>query len=466
MAILVAAFFYAFQWLFLHVPVLGNALMIWWPVKGIAIAVLLVARRRHWWWILLAFATGLMLSEEGDTPFQLVAVGLCNTLEVFCTAWALPQFRTMDKWLAQPRVAPRFMLMVMVFGPTSASLLSFVYHEPGAPRLINAVRWGGEDMLGTILFTPLLLAAISPELWSLFRPAALPQTLGLLALIGGSSWLIFHQNQLPIAFALYPVVLLLGTQLGLSGAVIGIDMLAVIATLASLQGVGPFGAPEGTQAITRLLVLQIYLTLAVAMTLPVSVARVRRLTTEAQLRRAVKKMADLASLDGLTGVANRRNFDATLASDWALAMRGRTTVALLMIDVDHFKKFNDTYGHLAGDACLRSVATAIGSIPRRPSDLVARYGGEEFAVLLPGSDTAGAHVIAEMVRCAVHDLEILHAQSLSQRVTVSVGLASMVPARGAEAAELIAAADRALYQAKRNGRDRVEVAIEELAASR
>jgi len=465
-AILVGACFYAFQWLFLHVALLGNALMIWWPVKGIALSVLLVARRRHWWWILTAFAAGLMLSEEGDTPLQLLAVGACNTLEVVCTAWVLPPFRTMDKWLAQPRVASRFMFMVVVFGPASASLLSFVYREPGAPRWINAVRWGGEDMLGTILFTPLLLALLSPELWGLFRPAALPKTLGLLALLGGSSWLVFHQNQLPLSFVLYPIILLLGTQLGLSGAVIGIDMLAVIATLASLQGLGPFGSPEGSEAITRLLVLQIYLTLAVAMTMPVSVARVRRLTTEAQLLRAWKKMADLASLDGLTGVANRRQFDTTLDREWARARREGSPLALLMMDVDHFKKFNDNYGHLAGDACLRSVAAAIRSIPCRPADLVARYGGEEFAILLPGSDTAGARLIADMARRAVWELSIAHLLSPSERVTISIGLASMVPARAGEATELIAAADGALYEAKRNGRDRVEVAIEEGVAAR
>lgn len=466
MATLVAAFFYGFQWLFLHVPLLGNALMIWWPVKGIAVAVLLVARRRHWWWILPAFATGLLLSEQGDTPLQWVAVGVCNTLEVVCTAWVLPHFRTMDKWLAQPRVASRFTFMVVVFGPVAAALLSLTYHEPGAPRWINAVRWGGEDMLGTILFTPLLLALLSPELWSLFRAAALPRTLGLLALLGGSSWLVFHQNQLPLSFVLYPIILLLGTQLGLSGAVIGIDLLAIIATLASLQGMGPFGAPEGSQPITRLLVLQIYLTLAVAMTMPVSVARVRRLTTEAQLRRAWKRMADLASLDGLTGVANRRRFDTALDVEWARARRDRSPLALLMMDADHFKKFNDNYGHLAGDACLRAIAAAIAAVPKRATDLVARYGGEEFAVLLPQSDIAGAYVIAESVRRAVYDLAVPHLFNEEQRVTVSIGLASIVPTRASEPLELIAASDKALYEAKHQGRNQVQVAMEAITAGR
>jgi diguanylate cyclase (GGDEF)-like protein len=112
------------------------------------------------------------------------------------------------------------------------------------------------------------------------------------------------------------------------------------------------------------------------------------------------------------------------------------------------------------------VAAAINSIPRRPTDLVARYGGEEFVVLLPGSEAAGAQTVADMLRQAVHALEVPHALSPSQKVTVSMGLASLVPARGADAAELIAAADRALYQAKRNGRDRVEVAVEEAGVSR
>jgi diguanylate cyclase (GGDEF)-like protein len=465
MAAVVMLFFFAFQMLFSHLALLDGALTIWWPLNGIALGILLMVRRRHWWWILLAFAAAIVVSERNDTLLELGGAAICNTLEVASTALVLPKFRTMDKWLSQPRVASRFMLMVMLAAPTSAALLSLVYHEPGAPPLVNAVRWAAADALGIILFTPLLLALFSPELWGLFRPAALPRTLALLALLAGSSWLAFHQVRLPIAFVVYPVVLLLGTQLGLSGAAIGIDLLALIATSATLRGLGPFAPPPGTPAFARLLVLQLYLLLAVAMTLPVSVARVRRLTTEAQLRRAWKKMADLASVDGLTGVANRRQFDATLDMEWARARRGRSPLSLLMIDVDHFKRFNDNYGHLAGDACLRKIATAIRSIPCRPADLVARYGGEEFAILLPGSSAAGAHAIADLARHAVSDLAVPHLLSPSERVTISVGLASLVPPRAGEATELIAAADRALYEAKHNGRNRVQIALEEVVAS-
>ena len=136
-----------------------------------------------------------------------------------------------------------------------------------------------------------------------------------------------------------------------------------------------------------------------------------------------------------------------------------------MIDTDQFKAFNDRYGHLAGDACLRSVAQAIADIPRRPGDLVARYGGEEFAVLLPSSDAAGAYKVAKAVRRAVYNLAVPHELNHEQRVTVSIGVSAMVPDGLIALVDLIAEADKALYCAKHSGRNRVEMAMETVTTS-
>ena len=160
--------------------------------------------------------------------------------------------------------------------------------------------------------------------------------------------------------------------------------------------------------------------------------------------------------DGLTGLWNRRAFDERLADEWRRAAREQSSLSLVFLDVDFFKKYNDVYGHPAGDACLRQVASAIDEAVRRPGDLVARYGGEEFVILLTSADVDGAGTVAESVRSAVRAREIPHTDSsVARHVTMSVGIATCVPQADTEPASLVAHADKALYAAKRAGRDRV-----------
>jgi diguanylate cyclase (GGDEF)-like protein len=189
----------------------------------------------------------------------------------------------------------------------------------------------------------------------------------------------------------------------------------------------------------------------------------RRVDEQAETNAA---LARLARQDGLTQLANRRTLDEALASEWRRARREHLPLALLMIDVDHFKLYNDRQGHPAGDACLRIVARLIADLANRSGDLAARYGGEEFVLLLPGTDQHGARVIAETLRTALRNARIPHDATPSQLVTVSIGAASIVPMTDDDATEtLVAAADQALYRAKRGGRDRVvAVAVTELDA--
>lgn len=162
----------------------------------------------------------------------------------------------------------------------------------------------------------------------------------------------------------------------------------------------------------------------------------------------------LTQSDGLTGLANRRYFDEYLASEWSRALAESRECALLMIDVDHFKAFNDTYGHLAGDEALKKVADAIRGACNRSTDLAARYGGEEFAAVLPATSQGGARLIAEKVRIAVRELQIAHAGSATAPIlTISIGCAARVPVQNEPAARLISQADKRLYMAKRQGRN-------------
>ncbi len=184
-------------------------------------------------------------------------------------------------------------------------------------------------------------------------------------------------------------------------------------------------------------------------------ARVGTLIT---LKRQSDLLRSLARLDGLTGLANRRHFDTVLAAEWRRCRRSAKPLSLIMVDVDYFKRFNDCYGHQAGDAALQRVAERLRIAFTRPFDLVARYGGEEMVCLLPETPLAGAMSRALSLETATRELRIPHATSdvPGGVLTISVGVAVAVPASGDECAELILCADRSLYMAKNAGRGQVK----------
>ncbi|MBV8299697.1 MAG: GGDEF domain-containing protein [Candidatus Eremiobacteraeota bacterium] len=172
-----------------------------------------------------------------------------------------------------------------------------------------------------------------------------------------------------------------------------------------------------------------------------------------------RALSALIALDGLTGIANRRSFDGALARAWDRSRRSHSAIGVLMIDVDHFKKYNDSHGHQAGDEILRRVAQAVQAAVLRPDDVAARYGGEEFAIVLPLAEGEASRVVGERVRHNVRGLAIPYPEAPTGIVTVSVGVASTRPHEsGVEPKELLTSADQALYQAKREGRDRVVLA--------
>ncbi len=178
----------------------------------------------------------------------------------------------------------------------------------------------------------------------------------------------------------------------------------------------------------------------------------------AQLREAYRAMEQQAQRDGLTGIANRRRFDQTLSEAWTGARDRGEPLALLLIDIDHFKAYNDGYGHLAGDQCLRDVAIALTDAIEMPDALLARYGGEEFAIVLPNSNRDMAVALGERLRVAIEAQTLPHAYVGSGRITLSVGVAVADVRHDAAPASLIARADAALYVAKRQGRNRVAFA--------
>jgi diguanylate cyclase (GGDEF)-like protein len=190
---------------------------------------------------------------------------------------------------------------------------------------------------------------------------------------------------------------------------------------------------------------------------PLQAAIVRlRVRNHLELKRYRDFLEDLSLVDGLTGIGNRRRFDEFLLREWRRSRRARSSLALILLDVDYFKAFNDHYGHAAGDDCLREVAATLAMLVRRPGDLCARYGGEEFAAILPHTDLAGARVLAERIREAVVALDIPHeGLAASPSLTVSIGIAASDTSAAEEPEDLLRMADRRLYEAKTAGRNRV-----------
>jgi diguanylate cyclase (GGDEF)-like protein len=188
------------------------------------------------------------------------------------------------------------------------------------------------------------------------------------------------------------------------------------------------------------------------------VETLRDLTDEKMAQAALEQ---LATRDGLTGLANRRCFDDTLQAEWARALRQMQPLSLLMVDVDNFKAYNDAHGHLGGDECLKRVARAVAS-EMRANDLVARYGGEEFAVVLPNQSLKGAAIVAERIRSRVEQLQ-LPCRFAAGHVTVSIGAATAIAGPDNHANQLVAIADAALYRAKHLGRNRISLPMTEAA---
>ncbi|MEG5174912.1 diguanylate cyclase domain-containing protein [Microcoleus sp. B3-D7] len=256
-------------------------------------------------------------------------------------------------------------------------------------------------------------------------------------------WRIVREDGQPFPGQQHPAILTLRTGQGRSNVVMGIHKSDKTLTWISIN----------SQPLFHLNQSQPY---AVVTTFADITERKR---AEEMLRHRAEQERLIATTDGLTQVANRRCFDERLQSEWYRLMQGKQQLSLIMLDVDYFKRYNDCYGHQAGDTCLVQVAKAAAAAVKRSTDLFVRYGGEEFAAILPSTDAAGAIAVAESMRQAIRHLAIPHEQSdVSAIVTVSMGIATVIPCLGTSPDELVAVADRALYDAKRQGRDRYKSA--------
>ena len=443
---------------------LGDGWQIFWPLNGVTIALLTMRPRKDWPLLLAAVALGTGGGEYVDgnpVGSTLLQRGL-SVLEVTLSAWLLPRFHSLESWLRSPRLYARFAAAVIA-GPAVSGLLAAAYfHSVEAQPFIAAFNsWALADSMGIAAVLPLALALRSAQISDLRSAKRWVVSIGTLAVAIGVMTAVFATSQYPLIFVLYPLLMLVDWLLGLLGSSIALCCACVIAVFLTEHGYGPF-ANTAALGVSRNLAVQLYLGFHLMGFLPISILFLEQRRMDKELRDSLARTTVLASLDALTNVANRRTLDSHLEEQWRLASRAQTSLALLMIDADHFKEFNDRFGHQAGDECLRSIAVTLRSLVTRPGDVVARFGGEEFAVLLPGTPLEGAQHVAEAIRAAIADLPIAHPDSApraldaeARHITVSIGCAALVPGADTQWHQLVELADQALYLAKRSGRNRV-----------
>lgn len=466
MAVLIALGYLAAD-LALNKFALGDGWEIFWPLNGVTVALLIMRPRSDWPLLLLAVSVGTGVGEffDGNSATRSLVDRSLSVLEVLLSARLLPPFLGLNAWLRQPRLYRQFAAAVIAGPVVSGVLAATYYYEVDALSFSTGFNsWALADAMGIAATLPVVLATCSPETRSLRGVRQWLKCGATLVLALGMTAVIFSISRYPLIFILYPLLMWVDWTLGLLGSSLALWGACVLAVFLTERGLGPFADPAGL-SLSRNLAVQLYLGFHLLGFLPISILFVEQRRMDRELREALQNTAALAALDGLTGVANRRTLDASIQEQWRAAVRGGTPLALLMIDADHFKQFNDRLGHQAGDECLRRLAKVLQTHVARPGDLVARFGGEEFAVLLPATPLEGARIVAELIREAVFELNISRGDSSPQapvcalrqpdRMTVSIGCAAQIGAVTADVRQLVELADGALYTAKSMGRNRV-----------
>jgi diguanylate cyclase (GGDEF)-like protein/PAS domain S-box-containing protein len=559
---------------------------IWWS-NGVLLAIALASPRRRWPLLMLTGGLGILAAH-------LLVLGIradflwftaCNLLEVWLAAWLLEHYVGTPFDLTGPKQLWRFVVIAVLLTPLISGLFAglLAHLANRVPWAVAISQWSFADALGIATATPVTLALYRGYAQNIRRQHKLNRTLALLLLLGAVTTLGFLQQDGPLLFLLFPLLLVVVVQLGWIGGGIGVCMITLIASTLTALGHGPIASLAGITMTVRTYDLQIffastsfsativatifeerqkllrlatenerrfrslaenspdvlvlsnltgqrlyvspaveslfgwsprellgrsfhidvvhpddvallgevlaevlrsdegrtltyrcqrkdgqYIWVEASINLyrdsathqPVGFVNVvrditRRKAAEERLHNAYLELETLAAIDPLTGIANRRRFDMVLDAEWKRSMRTGSPVALLLIDVDYFKNFNDLYGHLRGDTCLRELADCLTDCVRKVSDVVARFGGEEFAIVLPDTEEAGALDLAERIRTTLAERAIAHEGNPARMVTISVGCASVIPHRACSSLLLLEVADKALYSAKGAGRNRV-----------
>ena len=435
-----------------------------WLTNGILFALVITKPRNLW---LRYFIVGFLADTAGDVfhgdPLSLaMGVSLANSIEVILSCLLL------TRWFGSPfnlskRIPLLGFLGIAVIGATAITSAlgaswTLLYMDAG-PWWKLFRTWYLGDILGMAILAPLVFILQRPGFFTILQRTHLPKTLLLLAVPAIATLLVFTHNSDPLIFLIFPALLFVVFRLGFPGTVLSVFIVACISIALTVHGHGPLMLIVGTSMLRRIVVAQIFLAVALFTTFPVAALLEERKALELSLQQGELRYRTLAHADALTGLANRRAFDETLDFEWNHAIRKRQPLAILLVDVDFFKSYNDLCGHIGGDECLRSIAGAISNALQRTADTVSRFGGEEFAIILPNTHIEGALAVAESIRQAVCELNLPNPGNPHGRQTISIGVAAAVPRKEDSILALLKLSDHALYRAKNLGRNRVEALV-------
>lgn len=432
-----------------------------WPANGVLLGILLTARKDTWPGLLLAGLAGNIagMAVAGYPADAYFSLPLVNSLEIAFAAVLLEVFAGPGIDLSKPRVLWRFAIIAGTAAPALSAGLITAYAglmgmNGGGERFIAAFF---AHALGIITVTPVVLSYRRRQLALLLARGSKRLSLLAFALLIGITVLVFAQSRYPLLFLIYPPLVFVVVLFGVAGGALSLFVTTAISMAFTVTGHGPMMLMHGASEHERIILLQFFAVIAAVMVLVLSAVLAERDRVKEELALASKALGHLASTDGLTGLANRRRFDESVELALRRAVTNRSFVSLLLLDVDNFKSYNDEYGHLAGDECLRALAKAVKKLARHPGDICARYGGEELAVLLDPARASMAVSAAEGLRAEIEALRWPHEGNGSHGVvTVSIGISTYEPGSPLSSpTALIAEADVMLYAAKHRGRNKI-----------
>lgn len=473
----VSILYFLSAWLSLKFTSEGGAIASVWLANGVLLAYLLTTPRPYWRNLVAGCMIANILANlgAGDEFMKALALSACNMAEVAIPAHVLGGRLRNRNTIINWAFAQKFLIYAVVLGPAFAGALAGValssLKSENSAEIFKT--WFMADALGIALVTPLAVTLRRSGISAMRDKEGLAYMVLCLGLVGVVTAGVFSQSSYPLLFVIMPFLVFAAFRLGLAGLSAAYVICGGIALAMTNSGTGPMFLIADIAAGDRLHLVQLFILFIEVSTIPVALALDSRSRLESQLATANARLEHLAGTDPLTGLPNRRAFDRAFEREWAIAARAKSPLAVAIVDVDHFKAFNDTYGHVAGDDCLTRLGEILSNTIFRPGDFVGRYGGEEFVVVLPGTDMTGAEKVCERVKEIVSSANLPHETSPHDHVTVSVGFASMTPDVLLSKSQLLEAADSALYIAKSSGRNRVARAsadqsplIKDLAAAR